>query len=96
MSIERGLVMNDREYQISQLQRIFSTASLAPVFKKNEKYTVDGVPRITYDDIMNYRCIIRCDKGFPKSGMFWSDEEAFVVAEYNSITELVDDGWRVD
>jgi len=88
--------MNDREYQISQLKRIFNAATLAPVFKENNKYTVDGVPRITYDDVMNYKCVIRCDKGFPKSGIFWSDKAAHVIAEYNSIEALVDDGWRVD
>lgn len=96
MSFERELLMNDREYQVSELQSIFNAASIAPVFKENKKYTVNGIPRITFSDIMNYKCIIRCDKGFPKSGMFWSDETAFVVAEYNSIAELVDDGWRLD
>ncbi len=88
--------MDDREYQIRQLHRIFNMATLSPVLRENEKYTVDGVPRISYNDVMNFKYIIRCDKGFPKSGMFWSDENAFIVAEYRSIEELVDDGWRVD
>lgn len=88
--------MTDREFQIGNLQRIFATASLSPVFKHNPKYKVDGVPRIAYVDIMDYRYVIRCDSGFPKSGAFWSGEDAPVVAQYRSIEELVDDGWRLD
>ncbi len=96
MPNERRLMMNDRDYQISQLKRIFNAANSAPIFKDNEKYFADGVPRIAYDDIMNYKCIIRCDEEFPQSGTFWSDNNASVIAEYKNIEELVDDGWRLD
>ena len=88
--------MTDREYQIGNLHRIFGAASLSPVFKENEKYEVDGVPRIAYDDIMADKCIIRCDSGFPESGGYWRGKDAPLVAQYRSIEELVDDGWRLD
>jgi hypothetical protein len=88
--------MTDRENQINKLQRIFGAASLSPVFKDNEKFDLDGVPRIAYDDVMERRCIIRCDDRFPESGGYWSGREVPVVAQYQSIEELVDDGWRLD
>ena len=88
--------MTDREYQISELQRTFGAALLSPVFRANTKYEVHGVPRIGYDDIRAEKCIIRCDGRFPESGQYWSGKDAPVIAQYRSIEELVDDGWRVD
>lgn len=88
--------MNDREYQIANLNRIFSEASLSPVFKDNQKFKTDGVARIAYDDITANKCIIRADIAFPNSGGFWSGWDAAIIAQYGSIEELVDDGWRLD
>jgi hypothetical protein len=89
-------IIQIRNLQIHNLKRIFDTASMAPVFKGNPKYTVNGVARIAYDDIMGEKYIIRCDNSFPESGSFWSDEDATIIAQYNSIAELVEDGWRLD
>ncbi len=88
--------MTDREYQINNLQRIFGEARLSPVFRRNSKYKTEGVPRIAYDDIMNDKRIIRCDNDFSRSGGFWSNTDATIIAQYDSIEELVDDGWRLD
>ena len=88
--------MTDREYQISNLESIFSAASNAPVFKGNPKYGVDGTARIGYNDVMNCKYIIRCDSGFPTSGGYWSGKDSKIIAQYNSISEVVDDGWRLD
>jgi hypothetical protein len=87
--------MNDQEYQISQLKSILSAASFAPVFRSNPKYQVDGTARIGYNDIMSCNYIIKCDTTFPESGGFWSGEGAQIIAKYNSISMLVDDGWRL-
>lgn len=90
--------MNDKEYQINNLENIFSGGMLAPVFKVNTKFSSkDGCyPRIMYDDVMNYKYIIRwCDSEF-LNNRFYSDLESEVIAEYQSIDELVHDGWRLD
>jgi hypothetical protein len=87
-------MITDKEYQIENLERIFKDGALSPVFKRNPKYPVDGISRIAYDDVMNYKCIIRHDKDF-KDNSFWS-EDADIIIEYKSIEDLVDDGWRLD
>jgi hypothetical protein len=69
---------------------------MSPVFKRNSKHEVDDVPRIAYDDIIANKCVLKADSDFPNSGSFWSGEGAVIIAEYNSIEELVDDGWRLD
>ena len=86
----------DREFQITNLRRIIDAASVSPVFRKNSKYSYDGVARIGYDDVMAEKCILRCDDNFPESGHYWRGGDAPVIAAYNSIEELVDDGWRLD
>lgn len=87
-------MITDREYQITNLKRIFNDGTLSPVFKANPKYPVAGIPRIAYSDVMNYKCIIRHDKDCSFNS-FWS-EETDIIVEYKSIEDLVDDGWRLD
>ncbi len=88
-------MISDKEYQAKNLERIFSDGALSPVLKRNPKYPIEeGVPRIVYSDIMDYKFIIRHDKNF-SGNSFWS-EDADVIVTYNSIEELVNDGWRLD
>jgi hypothetical protein len=84
------------EYQVKNLQQIFDEARFSPVFRENPKYNIEGVARIDYDDIMNDRCIIKADKNFPDSGSFWVGKGAEIIAQYKSVQDLVDDGWRLD
>jgi len=92
---EDGTMSSDKEYQVEDLERIFTGATLSPVFRHNPKYPIKGgIARIAYNDIMDYKFIIRHDKNF-NGNSFWS-EDADVIAEYKSIEELVDDGWRLD
>jgi len=55
--------MEDKEYQKKNLEAIFSAASCAPVFKSNPKHCIgkfaDLIHYISYDDVMNYKFIIR-------------------------------------
>jgi len=88
--------MDDRAYQISNLQEILGGALMSPVFRENPKYTADGVPRIDYNDVMSNKYVIKCDTDFPGSGSYWCNENAVAIARYSSIEELVDDGWRLD
>jgi hypothetical protein len=88
--------MDDREYQIQNLQRIIGGALLSPVFRDNPKHKTDGVARIAYNDVMSCKYIIRSDNNFPKSGGYWSGKDGAIIAQYDSIEDLVDDGWRLD
>lgn len=92
--------MTDREYQIANLRRIFDEASRAPCFKRNPKYPLAravGAPRISYGDIMEENVVIRIDTtSVLQRTAFWDDAAAPVIANYDSIEALVDDGWRLD
>lgn len=90
--------MDDKEYQKKNLQLIYRDASLAPVFHKNDKYCKGSfeniIPFIAYDDVMDNKYIIRArDEGIINS--FFS-EKTEIVVKYESIDELVEDGWRLD
>jgi len=87
--------MNDKEFQKKNLQEIFNTANMSPCFKENPKFLVNGVPRIAYDDVMNWRYIIRLDENFGDN-RFWSDNNAKEIVRYSTIDDLVNDGWRLD
>jgi hypothetical protein len=92
--LEGDRVQTDRDYQLRHLERILRDGARSPVFRRNSKYTADGVPRIAYSDVMDYKLVVRSDPGFSSSA-FW-DEQAPVIARYDSIEALVDDGWRLD
>jgi hypothetical protein len=90
--------MEDEEYQKKNLVAIYSAATFAPVFLTNPKHCKDQfadlTPYISYNDIMNYRYIIR---GRPHGEHnSFDDQEREIIVEYNSIESLVNDGWRLD
>lgn len=91
--------MTDKEFQLSSLEMIFRDATLAPVFKHNPKYDRQGfaalTPYIAYDDVMEYRYIVR---GRPLSVPIdhYDNEKRQVIAEYDTVEALVEDGWRLD
>jgi hypothetical protein len=90
------VTMDDRAYQISNLQKILGEALMSPVFRENPKYDSKGAPRIDYNDVMNNKYIIKSDTDFPGSGSYWCNENAEFIVQYTSIDDLVDDGWRLD
>lgn len=85
-------------YQIKNIQSIYDHATMSPVFKKNAKYSINEfknmMPYIAYNDILNYMYIIRARP----SNVFnsFDTEERTIIKEYNSIEEMVKDGWRLD
>ena len=90
--------MTDREYQIQNLRRIISGAFNAPFFQHNPKYLIQeasGAPRIAYSDVMDNNYIIRVDCS-PEHNGFWDDTSARIIARYDSIEAVVDDGWILD
>ena len=90
--------MDDRSYQIKNIEYIFSTSSLAPVFKQNPKYSIGDLsgltPYIAYDDVMSYNYIIR-GRSLQEPINNFDNEKRIVIAEYDSIESMVDDGWRL-
>ena len=90
--------MNDREYQKKNLEKIFRDASFSPVFISHPKYCIgefiDVTPYIAYDDVMENKYIIRGKELGAKHNEFDSEKRPIIV-EYNSIDELVNDGWRL-
>ncbi len=90
-----GPLSSDREYQLHWLNQIVDDGARSPFFKTNPKYPQsDQACRMSYDDVMGRRWIVRiAPDSFDKT--LWSGDTQ-IVAEYKSIEELVDDGWRLD
>ena len=90
-------MITDKEYQFKNLERIFTDGALSPAFKRNPKYPIGGgVARIAYGDVTDFKYVIRnCKDLSDEYNYFWS-EDTDIIAEYKSIEDLVDDGWRLD
>ena len=75
----------------------FDAASHPIILKCNHKYDNklgNMLPYICYDDVMDYKCVI---KAYPKNGMpSFVSTEGNVVCEYDSIENMVSDGWEID
>ena len=84
----------DKDYQMKNIQRIYDDGALSPFFKGNPKYEIRGAPRIAFSDIMDFKFIIRSDHE-GSSNSFW-DEKTDIIVQYNTLEELVNDGWRLD
>ena len=86
--------MNDTGYQKENLEAIYKAASLSPVFKSNPKYNTGNLtPYISYNDIMANKYIIRIRPLEIQNSFDGGKRE--IVAEYESVEELVNDGWRL-
>jgi len=91
------------EVNIKNLENIYSQGHIEPVFKRNQKYAAkyqEGVAMICYTDLYNYDFIIR--KGIALQ-VALTNEYSFIVngddeviASYESIEQLIKDGWRLD
>lgn len=86
--------MNDRDFEITNLKAIFDAVSCSPYFKPNPKYPTDPSSNlyINYNDVMADRYIIRCSSDYSP----FNTAEGDIVAKYDSIEALVDNGWRLD
>ena len=85
--------------QLELLEYIFSGAWGSPCFKDNPKYPIEGapgIPRISYDDVMANNLTIRVACAPPTKNI-WNDRDksATTLASYNSLVDLVGDGWRL-
>lgn len=84
--------MNDKEYQLKTLDQVFMDAVYPIVFKNNPKYDIgQNTAFIALSDIMNLNYILRKSKSYDDK----SDQNEIIV-QYNSLQDIVEDGWRLD
>ena len=92
--------MDYTAFQKKNLDRIFLTASFPPIFKSNDKYCKGklsrAIPFISYDDAMNWEYIIRAGDSLEDDIENYKAMDCPVIIQYNSIEDLVHDGWRLD
>jgi hypothetical protein len=71
---------------------------MSPVFQLNSKYCTgkfaDLIPYISYNNIRNNEHIIRA-RPLGENNSFDSKERDIII-QYDSIEQLVKDGWRLD
>jgi hypothetical protein len=89
---------SDFDWQVRNITNIFYAASMSPVFKLNSKYCTgkfaDLIPYISYNNIRNNEYIIRA-RPLGENNSFDSKERDIII-QYDSIEQLVKDGWRLD
>lgn len=89
------------EVRRKQLRKQFEDAFLSGrslYLKRNEKFGKYAYPVIIYDDVINYRCVIR-NFDFAFGSDYSSpiyNEKTKPIARYKTIDELIKDGWRLD
>ena len=91
-----------RENQLRMLQRVFETwMPPTPAFKSDHEGVPEGMmPYISCSDVHDYKYNIRV---VPFDVFFSKDDEGYekkengeIIAHYDSLEELVADGWRLD
>lgn len=91
--------MKDTENRISKKKSNNGAGSFSFLLQHNPKYCVgkfaNVVPFILYDEVgSKYRYIVRCRPLYLESKDSCSVDD--IIAEYDSIESLVNDGWRMD
>ena len=89
---------SDFEYQVRNIENIFDTQSMSPSFRINSKYCIGQFeymfPYISYNDVRNHNYIVRA-RTLGEYNLFDSEYREIIV-KYDSIEQLVKDGWRLD
>lgn len=92
----------NKEKQLKQLQIIFETwMPPTPAFKTNHQGVPKGmIPYISCSDVHDYQYNIRV---VPLSVFMSHSDDDFekkeigeIIAHYNTLEELVEDGWQLD
>ena len=88
------------EREVRLFKQVYDLAKYAPYVRWNPKYKTEKfnemTPYICIDDIVNYNYVI-C--AIPDEEVTMALQELHrrnVIVEYNSIEEMVKDGWRLD
>ena len=96
----------DIQREIRLISEVYEDAKYAPLLRWNLKFKTkqfDGMtPYICLNDICHHKYVVCAipdrdvDKMFQEYGMLQEFSRREVIAEYNSIEEMVEDGWRLD
>jgi len=88
---------SDFEYQVRNIENVFDTGRMSPSFRINSKYCIgkfkNMFPYISYNDLLNHNYIIRA-RPLGEYNSFDSEDREIIV-KYDSIEQLVQDGWRL-
>lgn len=82
-----------REQRINDFKYCY-TNGMSIFVRSNPKYPMDGYGVITFNDVIDYKFIIRSYHGPVKQLVYDENECDDVVKEYSSLEEMVDDGWQ--
>ena len=94
---------SNKEMQLKQLQKVFETwMPPTPAFKTNHEGVLNGmIPYISCSDVHDYKYKIRIipvnvflSRGEDDS--YEKMENGEVIAQYETLEELVEDGWQLD
>ncbi len=90
--------MGKNDFERKRLEIIFREPTYAPIFKTNPKHCINQfaglTPYISHKDIINNKIYIRgCPIG---SGRSFDSGQRDIIVAYNSLDELVNDGWRLE
>ena len=90
----------DIQREIKLFKQVYDDAMYAPLLRWNIKFKtaqLNGMtPYICINDICNYKYVV---SAIPDEEVTMMLQERFrrnVIAEYNSLEEMVEDGWRLD
>ena len=95
----------DIQCEIERFKEVYEDAMYAPLLRWNPKYETEDfagmVPYICIKDICDYNYVVCAipnvvvNKQLEK-GPLQEMSRRKVIAEYNSLEEMVKDGWRLD
>lgn len=96
----------DIQREIGLFKEVYDDAMYAPLLRWNFKFKTQGfegmTPYICLNDISHYKYVVCAipdkdvDKMLQEYGMLQEFSRREVIAEYNSIEEMVKDGWKLD
>jgi hypothetical protein len=90
----------DIQREIELLKEVYDDAMYAPLLRWNMKFKTkefDGMtPYICIKDICDYKYVVCAIPDENVTMMLQEFSRREVIAEYNSIEEMVEDGWQLD
>ena len=90
----------DFEREVRLFKQVYDMAKYAPYVRWNPKYKTEEfnemTPYICIDDIVNYKYVVCAIPDEEVTMMLQELHRRNVIVEYNSIEEMVKDGWRLD
>lgn len=97
--MKNGYTKQEYDRQKRMLKNIYDAPQFAPQFYWNAKYKTeemkDKVPYIGIQDLLDYKYVMCAMPKKEVEMILFEFGRREVVKEYNSLDELVEDGWRL-